>query len=78
MLEQFLKANGLNRTKIGYLLDVSPPSTRLLLDKPMDMKISQMVSLCNETNVSFQDLSGLIFGSHYVVMENDKVKIMTK
>jgi len=78
MLEQYLKAFGFNRTKIGDLLMVSPPSTRILLENPSELKVSQVLEICKATKTNFQDISGLIFDTHYIVMENENVTIKAK
>lgn len=77
MLENYLKAKGINRTHITEIIDSSPPTTRLLLDNPMDMKVSQVVSIAEKTNNTFKEIAGIIVGTHKVEM-GDEIKIVEK
>jgi hypothetical protein len=71
MLENYLKAKGLNRTNITTIIDSSPPTTRLLLDNPMDLKVSQVVSIAKATDSTFKEISGIIVGTHNVEMGSE-------
>lgn len=75
MLENYLKAKGLNRTNITTIIDSSPPTTRLLLDNPMDLKVSQVVSIAEATKNTFKEISGIIVGTHNIEMGNE-IKIV--
>jgi|TARA_R110001606_G_scaffold385281_1_gene548743 hypothetical protein len=75
MLENYLKAKGYNRTNITEIIDSSPPTTRLLLDNPMDLKVSQVLSIAKKTNNTFKEISGIIIGTHNIEMGND-IKIV--
>jgi|TARA_B100001094_G_scaffold332747_1_gene406209 hypothetical protein len=75
MLENYLKAKGLNRTNINSIIDCSPPTTRLLLDNPLDLKVSQVVSIAAATENTFKEISGIIVGTHNIEMGSE-IKIV--
>jgi len=76
MLENYLKAKGINRTNINKIINSSPPTTRLLLDNPMEMKVSQVVSIAETTNNTFKEISGIIIGTHNIKIEHNDIRIV--
>jgi hypothetical protein len=75
LLEKFLKLKGYNRTTITDLIQSSPPTTRLLMQNPEDLKVSQVVKIADSTGTKFNDVAGLIFNTHNLVMVEDNLEI---
>lgn len=75
-LEQYLNMQGYNRTNITELLDTSPPTTRLLMQDPRQLKVSQVVYIAEDTMMSFQEIAGLIFDTHYFIRKGGEIIIL--
>ena len=74
-LEQYLNMQGYNRTNITELLNSSPPTTRLLMQDPTQLKVSQVCYIAEDTMMTFQEIAGLIFDTHYFVSKGDEIII---
>ena len=75
MLEKYLKAKGYNRTAIAEILNVSAPTVRILLENPKELKISQVIKICDECGESFDRVGGLIFETHAFICNENIVNI---
>jgi hypothetical protein len=75
-LEQFLKVKGYNRTNITHLINASPPTTRLIMENPLQLKVSQVVSIAKATKVTFQEVAGLIIGTHHFANYGENVRVI--
>jgi hypothetical protein len=78
ILEQYLNAKGFNRTTITSLIDTSPPTTRLIMENPLQLKLSQVISIANATESQYQEIAGLIFNTHNFVNNGDSLQIFEK
>ena len=76
LLEKFLKLKGYNRTTITDLIQSSPPTTRLVMNNPEQLKVSQVLRIAEATDTDFAQICGLINNTHQLVMsEEDDIVI---
>ena len=75
-LEQYLNMQGYNRTNITELLNSSPPTTRLLMQDPQQLKVSQVLDIAEDTMTTFNEIAGLIFDTHYFMNKGEDVVIL--
>ena len=78
LLEKFLKLKGYNRTTITDLIQSSPPTTRLVMNNPEQLKVSQVIKIAEATDTEFEDICGLINNTHHLVMVEEDIVIEKK
>lgn len=75
ILEVFIRAKGLNRHKLGKLLDLSPPTIRLFLANPLEFKLKHFDRIATETGCTAEQLTGLINGTREISQEQGQTTI---